>query len=72
MNVWKDTPRYQALLRRKDLSAIPLVRASEVAGKYPAAYILTGDKTPDFGGGPSPFGFVMVNENPVARASLDK
>lgn len=33
-------------------------------------YFLTGNKTPGFGGGSSPYGFVMQNGNVLGRVKL--
>jgi hypothetical protein len=60
LKIKKDTDKYQKLLKSpegKNLGGI--MDEKQLRGLPGDAYILTGDKTKDFGGGPSPYGFVM-------------
>ena len=42
----------------------------QLATLPPDAYILTGDKTEGYGGGPSPYGFVMRGKQVLGIVSL--
>lgn len=70
MKVIQDTGRYQTLLRENEAVALPLLMSNEIHGFDSGAHVLTGDKTPDYGGGPSPFGFVILDGKVVARIAI--
>ena len=66
----RDTMRYQRLLKSPAAEHAGLL-SQDQARKLPnIAYILTGDKTPEYGGGPSPYGFLMREEKIVGRVKL--
>jgi len=71
MKIVKDTAKYQKLLLDKKTQSSPLLKRTDLDGLSEHVYVLTGDKTPDFGGGPSPFGFVMDKSKVVGRVRLE-
>lgn len=70
MDIRKDTREYRRLLKANENVTLPFYAASELAALPAGWHLLTGDKTEDFGGGPSPFGFVIREGAVVARSSL--
>ena len=69
-NIVKNTPLYQQYLKSPEGQNANWYGQADM-NKLPSnAYILTGDKTPDFGGGQSPFGFVVQGGNILGRVKL--
>jgi hypothetical protein len=56
--VLTNTPQYQQALNSDDPNRYVTVSDTDLRALGPGAHILTGDKTRDYGGGPSPDGFV--------------
>lgn len=54
-----NTPEYQRELNSTHPNRYRPVSDIELKALGPGAHILTGEKTKDFGGGPSPDGFVL-------------
>jgi hypothetical protein len=70
MKIKSDTAKYQKLLGDKRLQSLGLLKKTDLSTFDDDAYILTGDKTKDFGGGPSPYGFVILKDKVVGRVKL--
>lgn len=65
-----DTPEYQRELNSTHPNRYVTVSDTELKALGPGAHILTGDKTREFGGGPSPDGFVFQGGQLLGRVRL--
>jgi hypothetical protein len=65
-----DTPEYQRKLKSTHPNRYRPVSDSELKALGLGAHVLTGDKTKDFGGGPSPDGFVVQGGQVLGRIRL--
>ena len=54
-----DTPNFQAEIKRSGNATVPPINPWEMAALPQGVAILTGNKTAEFGGGPSGTGYVM-------------
>lgn len=65
VHVVVNTQRYQRMLREYESAAIAFWPAVERVPFVQGRYVVTGDKTQDYGEGPSPFGFVVDADGSV-------
>jgi hypothetical protein len=66
IRIKNNTAMYQDLLKSPDAGRAGMHMTDEQIEALPKdVYVLTGDKTEDFGGGPSPDGFVMSAANRI-------
>jgi hypothetical protein len=66
INITNNTSVYQTLLKSSDADrAGGPMNDQQLKALPKETYILTGDKTKEFGGGPSPYGFVMSGANKI-------
>ncbi len=70
IRVVTDTAQYQKQLKTSDPIRYREVSDQELKSLPADAYILTGEKTKDFGGGPSPDGFVISGGKLIGRLRL--
>ena len=70
MNIINDTREYRRLLKENESVSLPFYMPGELSSLPAKSYIVTGEKTDDFGGGQSPFGFVVLDGSVLARATL--
>ena len=72
LRIVKDTSRYQRLLDTPGAQGAGLQSETEARRQPAGTYVLTGEKTARFGGGPSPYGFLIHNERIVGRVKIDQ
>jgi len=59
IDVIVDTEKFQAEMNRSGKSAVPPLQLEQLAAFPQGVRILTGNNTPQFGGGPSSTGYVL-------------
>jgi hypothetical protein len=70
IRVVTDTAEYRRQLKASGPGRYHRITDAELKALESGAYILTGDKTREFGGGPSPGGFVIQGKELVGRVRL--
>ena len=66
IRIVRNTPVYQKALKTREAAHAGRHMSDQQLNDLPKdSYVLTGDKTKDFGGGPSPDGFAMSAANKI-------
>jgi hypothetical protein len=56
-----DTPSFQAEIKKSGNGKVQVIKPAELKQLPAGAYILVGNKTPDFGGGLASSGYIVQN-----------
>lgn len=72
MRVVENTPKYQKLLRTREAESAGLHDIAQIRQLPVGTYVLTGEKTANYGGGHSPYGFLVHNERILGRIKIDR
>ncbi len=70
IDVTVDNDEFQAEMQRSGNGAVPPIQLAQLAQFPNGVRILTGDNTPQFGGGPSGTGYVLQNGKATHSVSI--